>query len=51
MSRLADEIVQAVLKDLNDRGGFDDWWGDIDDETQDEIVETLVHVVDDALDG
>jgi hypothetical protein len=35
----------AVLDALKDRGGFDDWFYDIDGETQDEIFEKIRHAV------
>lgn len=37
----ADRIVDAVLRELNGRGGFDHWWGNIDHEIREEIRETL----------
>lgn len=42
----ADAIVTDVMEELNGRGGFDHWWGNIDPDIQKEIGEdlrTLVH--------
>lgn len=39
---LAQEIVHIVLKDLEDRKGFEEWWDDIDDDVALEIAEELV---------
>ena len=33
MSKIVDEIID----NLNDRSGFDGWWGNLDDDIQDEI--------------
>lgn len=49
MSRFAEGVVQAVLAELEDRGGFDHWWGAIDHEAREEIVETLVLRVDTVM--
>jgi hypothetical protein len=49
MSQLAENIVQATLKELNGRKGFDDWWDYLDDETIDELTQALVDVVDQEL--
>ena len=50
-SDLAQEIVAAILNDLDDRGGFDGWWGSIDSETQEEIKRALKEVVDAKLES
>jgi hypothetical protein len=37
----AEQIVKVVLEDLADRAGFDWWWDDIDEQTQNEIRDDL----------
>jgi hypothetical protein len=44
----AKAAAQAVLADLNDRGGFDHWWGEIDGATRREIGDDLAKVIDKA---
>jgi hypothetical protein len=39
------EIVEAIIKELNGRGGFDHWWGNIDEDIQDEIIESLINIL------
>lgn len=48
-SRNALKIVNAVLKDLNGRKGFDDWWDNIDLEIRREIRKELTGVVVKAM--
>ena len=47
----AENIVSKVLDALNDRGGFDGWWGGIDDDIQQEIIEELVSIVEGEKDN
>lgn len=35
--QVAEEVVESILDDLNGRGGGDNWWGSINEETQAEI--------------
>lgn len=42
---LADSIVDAVLKDLFGRSGFDNAWDECDQDIQDEIKDDLVVLV------
>lgn len=49
MSAQSGEIVTAVLDELEDRGGFDHWWGSIDKPIRDEITQKLILVVGDVL--
>lgn len=49
MSRLAEDVVKAVLRDLNGRRGFDWWWDDVDETTQGEIVQSLEETVQRVL--
>lgn len=46
----AANIVSEVLDNLEDRGGFDHWWGDIDDGIQQEIRGELAAIVKGNLD-
>lgn len=43
------QIVEAILSDLKDRGGFDGFWDGIDDDLQEEIVEELTQLVSEIL--
>ena len=43
--KTAIKLVDNILDELNDRGGFDGWWGSIDTDTQDEIKLELVGIV------
>lgn len=45
MDALASRIVDAIIRDLTDRGGLDGAWDSIDDDTQDEIRETWIQLV------
>lgn len=40
--------AKAVLADLNDRSGFDHWWGNIDSGTKREIRDDLAKAIDRA---
>ena len=42
---LAVRIVDSVIDDLWDRGGFDGWWCDIDEDIQQEIIDSLTATV------
>lgn len=39
------EIVIKIIDALNNRGGFDDWWGNIDPDTKEEIISELESIV------
>lgn len=41
-------VARMVLRNLDDRAGFDHWWGEIDAETQREIMDDLTGVVRDS---
>ncbi len=45
LSCRATRAANAVIATLDNRGGFDGWFGDIDDETKVEIVEELAQVI------
>ena len=45
----AKRIVEEILRELDDRGGFDGWWGDIDEDIQEEIKAKLTEIVYDNL--
>lgn len=36
-----DRLAWLIIRLFDSRGGFDHWWGRIDEETQDEIFEDL----------
>ncbi len=40
--------AKAVLADLNDRSGFDHWWGNIDSDTKREIRTDLAKAIEKA---
>ena len=42
----ANRVVQAVLKALNNRRGFDDWWGNLDDDIRREIERKLIAAIE-----
>jgi hypothetical protein len=44
----AQAAAKAVLDDLNDRSGFDHWWGLIDSETRREIRSDLAKAIEKA---
>lgn len=44
----AKRIVDAVLRNLDDRAGFDEWWESIDCETRRTLEIELRDVVQDA---
>ena len=37
--------AEQIISVLNDRGGFDDWWGNIDKECQDEILDEIKSII------
>jgi len=39
------EIIEKIINSLCDRGGFDDWWGNIDTSIQNEIMEELEDII------
>lgn len=39
------EIIEKIIDALRDRGGFDDWWGNIDTDIQNEIKEDLENII------
>ena len=46
---LAENIVFGMIHELNDRSGFDDWFSNIDNTIQNEILETLVEITEKKL--
>lgn len=48
---MAQRAVDAALKVLSDRGGFDGWWDCIDEDIQQEIREEMIDEVDKVIDG
>lgn len=43
------KTVKEIILFLNDRGGFDAWWGDIDPEYQKEILEGMMDIINENL--
>jgi len=43
------QLTEDIFDFLQDRGGFDGWWGDIDSETQDEIMQGVRKLIDDGI--
>lgn len=39
------KIIDSIINELNGRSGFDDWWCNIDEDTQEEIEQTLVNTL------
>ena len=39
------EIIEKIIDTLCDRDGFDDWWGNIDKDIQNEIKEELENII------
>ena len=37
----AQDIILKIFDSLGDRGGFDHWWDDLDEDIQTEILEDL----------
>jgi hypothetical protein len=48
---IENDVVDAVLNDLEDRSGFDWWWDDIDPDIREEIKAELAAKVRTVLDG
>jgi len=44
-NKYAHEIIELILNELKGRGGFDGWWGNIDDDIQEEIQHELEIIV------
>lgn len=42
-------MVDAQIAELMSRGGFDGWWGDIDEDIQDDIRTTLIAIAIDHI--
>jgi len=43
--------AQKVINALQSRGGFDGWWDDIDEETQEDIIAEISEIMSDIIDG
>ena len=39
------ELIEKIINELNGRSGFDDWWYNIDEDTQKEITENLINIL------
>tara|TARA_R110000796_G_scaffold742_5_gene2781 strand:+ start:1224 stop:1670 length:447 start_codon:yes stop_codon:yes gene_type:complete len=42
----SEDIVHEILEDISDRSGLGNAWESIDDETQDEIIQKWVHIIE-----
>lgn len=40
--------AEKIIALLNGRGGFEHWWGDIDEDTKREIIEEIDGVINEA---
>lgn len=38
-------LLNKLFNNLYDRSGFDWWWDEIDDETKEEIIESLLKIM------
>ena len=47
---MENETIKNLLNVLIDRNGFDNWWYNIDEETQEEIMEELEMVLNESND-
>lgn len=45
IDKVAKKVVKYILEELDNRGGFDDWWDSVDEETQEDIRNELLMVV------
>lgn len=43
------KIVKELILFLNDRGGFDAWWGDIEPEIQKQILNGMIEIINENL--
>jgi len=39
---------EKIISALCDRGGFDGWWGNIDEDIQNEILTMMDHIIDET---
>jgi len=43
------KIVAEIIEALCDRSGFDDWWGNLDTDTKNEITIELVRIINSKI--
>lgn len=43
------KIVKELVLFLNERGGFDAWWGDVEPEYQKEILNGMIEIINENL--
>ena len=43
------KIANNIIDELSGRRGFNGWWNDIDEDTQDEIKTCIADIIDDEL--
>ena len=39
------DYIEEIIEELNGRKGFDDWWGNIDEDIQEEIINSLINIL------
>jgi hypothetical protein len=49
LSTIARYVVNDIMQDMMERGGLSDEWEYIDPETQDEIIECWIDIVEQRL--
>lgn len=42
------KVTKEILKALNDRKGFDDWWDGIEEDIQEEITSEIIEIIERA---
>ena len=45
MSKEIKKCVAEIIDSLCDRNGFDDWWYNLDDEIENEIISSLEEII------
>jgi len=46
MENPKNKAEELLNKMLSSRGGFDGWWGNIDDDIQEEIIEEITQIIE-----
>ena len=50
MNILVQNMVYEIIRELCGRGGFDDWWEQLDNDIQKEIEDDIVRIVREFMD-
>jgi hypothetical protein len=48
-SKSLERAAEAVIRELDDRRGFDGWWYDLEPDIQQEIKEAIARAIDKSL--